>query len=102
MRMYAVTTGTTSLTHAARGPGETTAEGIVACGGWSDDHIDRCCPILTGRRRLRWSVLHDAGGSTAITPPVAVVPGWAARTELGHQWARARRPARPRWWQGSW
>src|SRR5215207_11361972 len=49
MRMYAVTAGTTSLTHAARGPGETTAEGIVACGGWSDDHIDRCCPILTGR-----------------------------------------------------
>ena len=47
------------------GPGETTAEGIVACGGWSDDHIYRCCPILSGRRRLRWSVLHDAGPMSA-------------------------------------
>ena len=59
-----------------------------------------CVPAGSGAIRsqtLRCSVLHDTRGSMAITPPVAVVPGWAATTELGHQWARARRPARPRW-----
>jgi hypothetical protein len=42
-----------------------------------------CGPVRS--QTLRCSVLHDARGSTAITPPVAVVLGWAARTELGHQ-----------------
>ena len=82
---------------------------------------DRSCPLHSATCRLRVYPLctgglrtrpvADASGARCfttrevrrlITPPVAVVPGWAARTELGHQWARARRPARPRWWQGSW
>ena len=81
---------------------------------------DRSCPLHSSTSRLRvyppctsglrpiWSqTLRMLGASrcersTGITPPVAVVPGWAARTELAHQWERARPPARPRWWQGSW
>src|SRR6266536_2332750 len=44
MRMYAVTTGTDLLASCRpRRPVETGAEGMVACGGWSGDHLARTC-----------------------------------------------------------
>jgi hypothetical protein len=52
----------------------------------------------TPRGRL---VAHGEEGSTAIARSLAALPAWAERGERGHRWARGRRRARRRWWQGS-
>jgi hypothetical protein len=70
----------------------------------------RDCPVTASARRCPWFACRlrtqhgPTGPSAAITRPVvaAALPAWAQRTEPGQQWARARRPARRRWWQGSW
>jgi hypothetical protein len=60
---------------------------------------DRRCPWFACRLRTQHG---PRGPSAAITRPVAVAAlrAWAQRSEPGQQSARARRPARRRWWQG--
>src|SRR5829696_8773095 len=82
----------TSLTYAARrGPGGMRAEAMVACGGWSDDHVVANGAVTVGTRRagvrdgrnalVGWAVLSKGDFVTEPRDLTDLVPA-EVRTEL--------------------